>query len=344
MSSSQYPHSSDSHSSGRILVADIGGTKTQFGLYETSGGQLVRSHVQRFDSKAAPTFQDLARMFLKEAGAAGAEAACFGVPGPVSRGVVKATNLPWTLSEEELKRELGIPKIRLVNDLVAYTAAIPFFSRADLLVLHEGAPERSKSLSCVLAPGTGLGMAFLHTLNGVPHPLPSEGGHANFAPNSDLEIELLKYLKKEFPTSVSCERLLCGPGLHNIYRFLRDTGVQKESPLAHERMEKENPAAVISSLALDQRDPLCEQALDLFVAILGAHASNLVLTFLATGGVYLGGGIPPKITAKLTDGTFMRAFLNKEKLVEVVQQTPVFVIKDDKAALLGAAVLANRLR
>jgi glucokinase len=300
--------------------------------------------VQRFDSKAAPTFQDLARMFLKEAGASGAEAACFGVPGPVNRGVVKATNLPWTLSEEELKRELGIQKIRLVNDLVAYTAAIPFFSRADLLVLHEGSAERSKSLSCVLAPGTGLGMAFLHTLNGVPHPLPSEGGHANFAPNSDLEIELLKYLKKEFPTSVSCERLLCGPGLHNIYRFLRDTGVQKESPLAHERMEKENPAAVISSLALDRSDPLCEQALDLFVAILGAHASNLVLTFLATGGVYLGGGIPPKITAKLTDGTFMRAFLNKEKLVEVVRQTPVFVIKDDKAALLGAAVLANRLR
>lgn len=334
----------DAHLSGRILVGDVGGTKTQFGLYETSGGQLVRSHVQRYQSDSAPTFQELARRFLEEAGAASAEAACFGVPGPVNKGVVKATNLPWTLSEQDLKRELGIPKIRLVNDLVAYTAAIPFFSRADLMVLHEGSTTRNKDLACVLAPGTGLGMAFLHTLNGVPYPLPSEGGHANFAPNSELEIELLQYLKREFPTSVSCERLLCGPGLYNIYRFLRDTGIEKESPELHERLSHENPAAVISTLAQSNADPLCEKTLDLFVSILGAHASNLVLTFLTTGGVYLGGGIPPKITQKLMDGSFMKAFLQKERLKEVVEQTPVYIIKDDKAALLGAAVLANRLR
>ncbi len=334
----------DGAPSGRILVGDVGGTKTQFGLYETSGGQLVRTHVQRYQSDSAPTFQELAKQFLKEAGANGAEAACFGVPGPVNKGVVKATNLPWLLSEQELKRDLNISKVRLVNDLVAYTAAIPFFSRADLMVLHEGSAERNKSLACVLAPGTGLGMAFLHIFNGVPHPLPSEGGHANFAPNSDLEIELLKYLKREFPTSVSCERLLCGPGLYNIYRFLTETGVEKESPTVHEQLSNGNRARVISQMAQEQADPACERALDLFVSILGGHASNLVLTFLATGGVYLGGGIPPKIAKKLSDGSFMRAFLEKQRLKEVVEQTPVYVIKDDKAALLGAAVLAQRMR
>jgi glucokinase len=327
-----------------ILVGDVGGTKTRFALYETSGGQLVRKEVKRYDSASASSFQELAKKFLSETGADGVETACFGVPGPVQKGHVQITNLPWTLSESDLKRDLNIPRVRLVNDLVAFTAAIPFFSRSDLAVLHEGKKERETSLACVLAPGTGLGMAFLHMIDAVPHPLASEGGHANFAPNNDLEIELLKFLKREFPVSVSYERLLCGPGLLNIYRFLRDTGFAKESSGVAERMKTELPAAVISNLATQKSDALCEKALDMFIAILGAHAGNLVLTFLATGGVYLGGGIAPKILEKLQDGTIVKSYLEKQRWSEVVDATPLYVIKDDQAALLGAAVLAKRLR
>ena len=327
-----------------ILVGDVGGTKTRFALYEKSGDQLIRKEVKRYDSASAGSFQELAKKFMSECSVSGVEKACFGVPGPVQKGHVQITNLPWTLSESDLKRDLGIPLIRLVNDLVAFTAAIPFFNPSDLAVLHEGKKERETSLACVLAPGTGLGMAFLNTIDGVPHPLASEGGHANFAPNNDLEIELLRFLKRDFPISVSYERLLCGPGLANIYRFLKETKYAAESPIVAERMKSELPAAVISGLATQKGDKLCEKTLDMFIAILGAHAANLVLTFLATGGVYLGGGIAPRIIEKLQDGTIIEAYLQKQRWKEVVEATPLYVIKDDQAALLGAAVLAQRLR
>jgi len=230
----------------------------------------------------------------------------------------------------------------LVNDLVATTAAVPFIRDDDLLVLHQGDEPSSPSTCGVLAPGTGLGQAFLFYETGHYHVLPSEGGHADFAPVTDLEIELLKYLSTKFE-HVSYERVLSGPGLVNIYNFLKDTGHAQEPAELRQQVQGEDAAAVISSNAQAGEHEICVKALDLFVSVLGAQAGNLALTLVTTGGIYLGGGIPPKICEKLADGTLLSAFLSKGRLSDFVKKVPLYVIRDDHAALLGAASLAAKL-
>ena len=324
-----------------ILAGDTGGTKTRLALYEQIGGKFVRQQTETFSSPDYASLEEIIRNFLAKNHVT-VKQACFGVPGPVVDGRAVSTNLPWLTDERHITRTLGISSVRLVNDLVATTSSLPFLSPADLLTLHPGLPTGKETTFGVVAPGTGTGVGILYKNGEQFLPLPSEGGHADFAPNTPVEIELLQYLRQKFGR-VSYERLLCGPGLVNIYNFLKDSGAAPEPPELAKKMREENPAAVISTIGQSGEFEICVQALDIFVSVLGAKAGSLTLTMLTTGGIYLGGGIPPKITQKLLDGTIIKAFLNKGRLSDFVKSVPLYVIRDDHAALLGSAYLASRL-
>lgn len=324
-----------------ILAGDTGGTKTRLALYEQENGKLRRRMTETFISREYAGLEEILRVFLGKHHV-NVSTACFGVSGPVVNGMAKLTNLDWQLNEKEIAHAVGIGAVRLVNDLVATTAAIPHFSAEDLFTLHEGSPDPSNKISAVLAPGTGLGEAFLFRGNGHNRVFASEGGHADFAPTNDFEIDLLRYLKKKYER-VSYERVLCGPGLFNIYIFLKDSAYAPEPPELAARFAGNDPIAIISEAGLAGEFDICIKALDVFASIMGAQAGNLVLTMLATGGVYLGGGIPPKIVTKLNDGRTVGAYLKKGRLSDVVKRTPLYVIRDDHAALLGAASMAMEL-
>jgi len=291
-----------------FLAGDIGGTKTLMGLYECEDKKLNEIITKRYSSQAFSSLEEIIDLFLKENNVK-VDKACFGVPGPVVNGSVKSTNLPWTMDEKVIAEKLSITKVKLVNDLVAMSSAVPYFSESDLITLYEGKEGTRTDVFVVLAPGTGLGQATIIKFDDKFHVLPSEAGHVDFAPLDDIQIELLKYLRKKFGR-VSIERVASGEGIVNIFNYLVDTGYEKVSEKIIEKMSNEDHAAVISEAAINKSDKLCEKALDIFTQVLGSHAGNLVLTTIATGGVYLGGGIPTKILPKLTDGTFVSAFLN----------------------------------
>jgi len=268
-------------------------------------------------------------------------AACFGVPGPVVRGAVIATNLPWKITEQSLKQLLSISKISLINDLVANAYGIEVLKSKDFVVLNPGRSMNGNA--ALLSAGTGLGTAVLFREKTGFVPSPSEGGHVEFGPRNRLEMDLLAYLFERFG-HVSYERLLSGSGVTNIYHFLRDSGrLGKEPTWLAEKMELEDPAAVITETARLQKCALCEKTLDVFTSIYGAAAGNLALQVMATAGIYIGGGIAPKIISKLKQGTFMKAFRDKGRLSVIVERIPVKVIMNDRAALLGAAFYVARL-
>lgn len=325
-----------------ILVGDIGGTKTRMALYERKDKKLVRKEVETFASSDFTGLEEILRSFLNKRNIE-LRRACFGVPGPIVNGEAQATNLPWRVTEQTAEQILNIKRVKLVNDLVATASAIPYLSPEELQVLYKGkSSENSHAPRVILAPGTGLGQAFLVWHSGKYRAYPAEGGHIDFAPTNDLEIELFRYLKTKYPR-VSYERILCGPGLKNIYDFLKHINYASEPDQLKERMQKEDPAAVISTTGQSGEFEICKKALDLFISMLGVLAGNLVFSYLATGGIYLGGGIPPKILNKLSDGTFVDIYLNRGRLSYLVKETPLAVIKDDHAALLGAASIANSL-
>jgi glucokinase len=322
-----------------ILAGDVGGTKTRLAFYTLENGKLKRQDIERYDSRAFPGLREIVETFLNKRNLK-VEAACLGVPGPVIGGKVKLPNLPWELDEHELGQRLSIPKFRLVNDLVATAAAIPHLEKSDLVSIHPGKPQSEKRVFAVVAPGTGIGHAYLYHEAGKYHVIASEAGHMDFAPTDDEQYALLCHLKKKFGR---VERVICGPGLINIYEFLRDTGVAKEPPDFKDRMKKEDPAAVIAQTGLDGSAEISAKALDIFISVLGAHAGNVVLMTLATGGLYLGGGIPPKIAKKFSDPKFLHNFTNKGRFVDLVGATPIHMIADDHAAVVGAASVASQL-
>jgi glucokinase len=267
--------------------------------------------------------------------------ACFGVAGPVTSGIVKATNLPWLIDIRSLQKELSLRKVEIINDLVANAYGIFILKKSHFQVLNTG--KIRKGNAALISAGTGLGEAVLFW-NGNQHvPSPSEGGHVEFGPRNELEIELIRYLIDRFGR-VSYERILSGEGLFNLYQFLRDAKrFDNEPEWLSKKIQQEDPASVISETAEQKRSRLCVKALDMFSSIYGAAAGDLALQVMAVGGVYLGGGIAPKIIWKLKDGTFIKAFKNKGRLSEIVGQIPVKVIMNDMAALLGAAYHATEL-
>jgi glucokinase len=317
-----------------ILAGDIGGTSTRLAVFELRNNALREVVEQTYASRAHAGLREIVSRFVTEHRPDIAHAS-FGIAGPVVDGRVKTPNLPWVIDAQELADELGLAAAALLNDLEANAYGVAALTASDLVTLNAGAPGVAGN-AAVIAAGTGLGEAGLYWDGRRHRPFAAEGGHADFAPRNAVEIELLRYLLQTHE-HVSYERVLSGPGLHNIYKFLRDTGWGKECAAVVEAMGSRDPAAVISQAGLDGSCRLCVRSLDLFVAIYGAAAGNLALKVMARTGVYIGGGIAPKILAKLKDPAFMDAFTAKGRLKPLCESIPVRVILNPKTALLGSA-------
>lgn len=321
-----------------ILAGDIGGTKARLGLFSLAGSRLTLTCTERYESKNFSSLTDIVTAFYKSSNTdpKQIDRACFGIPGPVIDGRVKVTNLPWELSESELSSSLSIPKVKLVNDLVSWAAAVPAMRADGLTKIYTSKIPEPHGPELIVAPGTGLGHSLVYRDDKRKlHYIASEGGHANFAPYNEVQSELMHYLTQTLGHA-SVESVLSGPGMMNIYKFLVSSGRFEADPLAVDNK-------TITDKALSGAPGVCSETLNLFIEILGAHASNLMLTMLATGGVYLGGGIPPKIIPLLKGPAFLRGYLKKGKCLDKVEATPVHVIADDKASLLGAASIAQGL-
>lgn len=320
-----------------LLAGDIGGTKTNLAVYSREGGPRIPLAEAVFPSSRHPHLQAIVYLFLAQCNYR-VDSACFGVAGPVVDGRATITNLPWVLDEDELQSTLGIASVRLLNDLTSLACAVPFLQPDELHTLNAGDPAPAGALA-VIAPGTGLGEAFLTWKGSGYQPQASEGGHASFAPVDAAQVDLLRYLFDRF-AHVSSERVCSGLGIPNIYAYLRDTGRAAEPAwLAEKLAAAADPTPVVVEAAFDQERycELCTATLEMFVSILGAEAGNLALKVLATGGVYLGGGIPPRILPFLEHQEFMESFCGKGRLANLLERTPVHVILNPKAALLGAA-------
>jgi glucokinase len=320
-----------------ILSGDIGGTKAELALFERDHGSLREVRSERLPTEGHASLEELLKGFLESGD--GITSAAFGIAGPVLHNKVTGTNLPWTVDAVRVAHAIGVPRVALLNDLEATSLGLEALEPHDLVTLQEGRPDPEGSIA-VIAAGTGLGESFATRDNGRLLPYASEGGHADFAPNDDDEMDLLVYLRSRFGGHVSWERVLSGPGLGNVYEFLRDTGRESEpSWLAESRLAGDPHAAI--ALA-DGKAPIATRALDLFVSIYGAEAGNLALRYMATGGVYVAGGIAPKLRARFEDGRFLASFRAKGRLAPVLRDTPVKLVLNERTALLGAALLASR--
>jgi glucokinase len=316
-----------------ILAGDIGGTNARLAYFQPQNGHLRLISERVFPSREYGELGEIVSKFLEDV-ATRPEVACFGIAGPVHDGRVETSNLPWIIEQSHLAKQIQLPTTLLINDLEAIAWGIGALSPPDLLPLNQVGPTVGNQ--AVIAPGTGLGEAGLYW-NGSQHQVfACEGGHADFAPQGELQIELLRFLESRY-RHVSYERVLSGPGLVNVYEFLRGKGCGDELPGFAAHLAQGDAAAAISRSALDGSNRLAEQALDLWITVYGAEAGNLALKAMATGGIFLGGGISPKILPKLTGPPFMQAFLEKGRLRPLLESIPVRVITNDKAGLLGAA-------
>ncbi len=316
-----------------ILAGDIGGTNARLALFDVRNGQFNLVTATVFPSQRYSGLDQIVTEFVNTSGVRPSQA-CFGVAGPVTNGKVETSNLPWIIESRRLADELQIKKAVLINDLEATGWGIAALTADDLVALNK--VSETAGNQALIAAGTGLGQAGLYWDGTRHHVFASEGGHCDFAPLNDLEVELFRYLYSRYG-HVSYERVVSGPGLVNVFEFLRDTGRGKVPRWLSEEMQKMDPAAAISAAAMDAKCPMSEQAMDIFVSVFGAEAGNLALKFKATGGVFLAGGIAPKILPKLATPLFLDAFLDKGRLRHLMEVMPVKVITNDKLALLGAA-------
>ena len=328
-----------------ILAGDVGATKVHLALCKFERGQLLTVHDEKYAARDFPGLVNVVETFLtgwKDSSGQPPDilAACFGVPGPVRHGRLKLTNLPWMLDTSELTVELKIEHVFLINDLEANGYGIAELTPDQILVLSKG-DESAEGNRGLIAAGTGLGEAVL-VWNGQSHlPMASEGGHSDFAARNEEEIGLLRYLQKTLQGRVSAERVISGLGLANVYAYCRDVKGLEEPTWLKDRMRTEDPNAVIGECGESGASELCVEALNIFVSAYGAEAGNLALKILAVGGMYVGGGIAPKLLPKMQDGTFLKAFTDKGRLSDLLVQTPVRLILESRAALMGAAAYAE---
>ena len=321
-----------------ILAGDVGGTKVDLALYDFINGKLKYTRDKVFRAKDYSGLEDIVKEFL---GGDKVTAACFGVPGPVRDGRLRLTNLPWTLDSRELSAGLGIDHVFLINDLEANGYGIAELTPEQIYTLSDGDPSQIGNRA-LIAAGTGLGEGLL-IWNGRTHiPYPSEGGHGDYAPRNEDEIDLLRFLKEKYNGRVSFERVVAGMGLTSIYEFLREVrGMEEPQWLTEQLAAAHDINSVITENALSAKSEICEKALDMFVSAYGAEAGNLALKVLSVGGLYIGGGIAPRIVEKLKDGTFMKAFTDKGRLSQLLINMPVRIILEPRAAQLGAAAYAE---
>ena len=320
-----------------LLVADIGGTKTDLAIYSPADGPRSPRVEATLASAKYANLETLLRHFLTQADLP-VERACLGIAGPVVGGRATVTNLPWEIDASQLKQTFNLRSVHLLNDLESTAYALPILEQEDLYTLNVGEKESRGSIA-VIAPGTGLGEAFLTWEATGYRAHASEGGHADFAPTDSQQIGLLRHLLRTWE-HVSYERVCSGVGLPNIYDYLKDNQLASEPEwLAAQLSGVADRTPLIVKAALDGQTQcqICTVALDMFVTILGAEAGNLALKVLATGGVYLGGGIPPRILPALNQERFVRAFRNKGRFSELLSRVPIHVILNARAALLGAA-------
>jgi glucokinase len=317
-----------------ILAGDIGGTNTRLALVEATSDELRIVAEETFPSRERTSLEAAIAEFLS-LHSCDLTRASFGIAGPVRDGRCEATNLPWVVDSKAVAKRLRLKRVGLINDLEANAYGVAVLQSKDFVILNKGA-RNARGNKAIISAGTGLGEAGAYWDGKSHRPFPSEGGHADFAPRNHLEMELLEYSMKRY-RRVSYERLVSGPGLVNVYQFLRDTGKGKEPAWLAEQMRHGDPAPIISQHALEGKVLLCLQALEIFVSLYGAEAGNLALKLMAIGGVYLGGGIAPKIVPKLKEPEFMNAFTAKGRMRPMLQDIPVRVIMNPKTALLGAA-------
>ena len=317
-----------------ILAGDIGGTNARLAYFQPQNGHLRLVSERTFPSREHSELGEIVVQFLDDSGTH-PDAACFGIAGPVRNGRVETSNLPWVIEQSRLAKQIHLPATLLINDLEASAWGIGALDAGDLVSLNRVTGPAIGNQG-VIAPGTGLGEAGLFWDGHRHQVFACEGGHTDFGPQGDLQIELLRFLKGRFG-HVSYERILSGPGLVNVYEFLRDEGHGKESDEFAVILKNSDPAAAISRAALDGTHPLAEKALDLWISVYGAEAGNLALKVMATGGLFLAGGISPKVLAKLTGPLFMQSFVDKGRLRPLMEAVPVHVVTNEKAGLLGAA-------
>jgi glucokinase len=325
----------------RVLAGDIGGTKTRLAVFDVHGTRLETLTERSYPSGSYSGLEDIVQDFLGGT-SADCRQACFGIAGPVQRGRAQATNLPWIVEEQAIAASFGFERVALINDLEANAWGIGALGENDFFTINAGSPD-AEGNACIVSAGTGLGEAGLYW-DGQRHwPFACEGGHATFSPSSDLEIALLEYLRERFGHA-SWERVVSGMGLVNVHDFLRThRGVPAPSWLGEE-MSAGDPAAAISSAAIDGRDSLCAEALDLFIHLYGVEAGNHALKIMATGGVYLGGGIAPKNLERFKGPLFMQGFLDKGRMQPLLEAMPVKIIINDRTALYGPALYLEAVK
>jgi len=326
-----------------ILAGDVGGTKVHLALYSFEGGKLTPVRDKKFPATQYKCLDDIVKEFLPDAAEkAKIAAACFGCPGPVRDGRLKLTNLPWTLDARDLQRSLGMEHIFLINDLEANGYGIPELADDKIFTLHKGDASAVGHRGLVSA-GTGLGECLLiwDAKLRRHQPIPSEGGHCDFAARNEREERLLNYLRTTLKGRVSFERVVSGLGIKNVYAFLRDSEKMEEPAWLRKRMAGEDPNVVIGECGEDGSSEICAATLSMFVSAFGAETGNVALKVLAMGGMYLGGGIAPKILKTMQNGEFTSAFLDKGRMSPLLETIPVRIILDDTCALLGAAAYAE---
>lgn len=319
-----------------ILAGDIGGTKTNLALYEYINGNLKIQAQQQFASQKYHSFSDVIEEFITLCGVKEMEAVCLGIAGPVINGVCHTTNLPWVIDSKELQEVCNTPKIKLLNDLEATAYGMLYLQDEEFVNINKNA-QSLEANRAVIAAGTGLGEAILFYNGENYHPIGSEGGHCDFAPLNPLQDELLTWMRKRHSEHVSVERLVSGVGIYTIYEFLKEQNFANEPKKMLQLGEGEDKNAMITECALKEADPLCLETMRLFVEIYGAEAGNLALKSLSLGGIYIGGGIAPKILPFLLNGNFLNAFVNKGRFKETLKNMQIKISLNQNTALLGAA-------
>ena len=322
------------------LVGDIGGTKTHLALYIEEKGKMECVKEEKFPSKKYPNLRTIVDEFLKGE-TVRVSRACFGIAGPVKKGKSQATNLPWLVDTDLLKSALSIDKVSLINDLEANAYGLNMLKDDEFYTINEGDPHAEGNQAMVSA-GTGLGEAGIFFDGRRHYPFACEGGHVDFAPRNKREDALLRYLRKRFG-HVSYERILSGPGLYNLYQFMVETKQVEEREEVYKEIASGDSPLLISDKGLSGSSKACAETLELFVSIYGSEAGNVALKMLALGGVYIGGGIAPKIMGVLKRGDFLRSFTGKGRFGALLEAIPIHVVLNDRTALLGTIYYAKHL-
>ncbi|MCG7946126.1 MAG: glucokinase [Candidatus Thiodiazotropha taylori] len=324
----------------QILAGDIGGTNTRLALFDSTGDKPEQAIIEAsYPSPAHPTIESILEQFLDQHRLKDIQRACFGLAGPVIDQVCETTNLPWLVSAQSVKQRFGFDQVWLLNDLEANAWGIDTLHESDIHSLNLGAVNASGNRS-IISAGTGLGEAGLYWDGSQYNPFPSEGGHTDFSANSALEYALYESLAQQYG-HVSWERLLSGPGIEAIYAFLLQYRSATTPQWLQQQINQIGVAPAVSRAAIDKADPIAAETMALFIEFYGREASNHALKIMATGGVYLGGGIAPQILPLLKEGQFMQAFLAKGRMQHIVTAMPVRIILNDKTALMGAAHFAE---